>query len=57
MAPMPICVNCGLPTLEDHVHCSRMEMCVPPNPLCRVCAEESGYTCYKCELELRELQQ
>lgn len=49
------CVNCGLPRNNDHIHCSRVEMCKPePSPLCFPCAEESGYTCYKCELELVE---
>lgn len=48
-----ICVNCGLPRNNDHIHCSRLEICKPePSPMCFHCAEESDYTCYKCELEI-----
>lgn len=56
-APKRLCVNCGLPSLNDHVHCSRLEICGDdPSPLCNPCATESGYTFYKCELVLLEVQ-
>lgn len=53
--PTRLCVNCGLPTLNGHVHCSRADICPGPSPMCYPCAEESGYTCWECELELRKV--
>ncbi len=49
----PLCVNCGLPA-NSAILCTRYDMCEPRSALCHGCAEESGYTCYRCELLIAE---